>query len=313
MKQWDAFISHASEDKNVVDPLAEALRGAGLKIWLDHQALHLGDSLREKIDEGLAESRFGIVILSPSFLAKSWPKRELNGLMALEELGHKVILPVWHQMTKETLLSHSPILADRLASDTAHGITSVAADITQVILDRGSGSPALEAPTLARRLIELLDGAPEKSAIHAFLAAHPKILQQAAGAALHSCSVQMNQIVLDLCLLQREGTTNSHRWFIVQLESPRLHPFPNGTEPTANITARVAELEALRRWVPGNIQIVRRSLAEFNASFQGVVVAGRRALLTSPQREVLGRYNDERFGVTLRTYDWLVEAAVQVS
>ena len=93
MKQWDAFISHASEDKDVVVPLAEALRSAGLKIWLDQQVLRLGDSLREKIDEGLADSRFGIVVLSPSFLAKRWPKRELNGMMAVEESGIRSSFP----------------------------------------------------------------------------------------------------------------------------------------------------------------------------------------------------------------------------
>ena len=86
MKRWDVFISHASEDKTeVAAPLANALRRGGVKVWLDRQELRIGDSLREKIDEGLSESRFGIVILSPHFFQKGWPKRELNGLMALEE------------------------------------------------------------------------------------------------------------------------------------------------------------------------------------------------------------------------------------
>jgi TIR domain len=148
-KEWDAFISHASEDKDVVVPLADMLRRAGLKIWLDKHELRMGDSLRERIDAGLAESRFGIVVLSPNFLAKQWPKRELNGLMVLEESGQKVILPVWHGIKKETLLQYSPILADRLASDTSRGIENVAKDIIQVIVDPRSGSPTIRAPTLA--------------------------------------------------------------------------------------------------------------------------------------------------------------------
>ena len=98
MKQWDVFISHASEDKEAVAiPLADALKKAGIKVWLDQQELRIGDSLREKIDEGLAKSRFGVVILSPNFLAKSWPRKELNGLMAIEEDGQKVILPVMNR------------------------------------------------------------------------------------------------------------------------------------------------------------------------------------------------------------------------
>ena len=76
---WDVFISHASEDKQaVVLPLAEALRKRGVSVWIDAAELQLGDSLSEKIDDGLAGSRFGVVILSPSFFGKQWPKRELD-------------------------------------------------------------------------------------------------------------------------------------------------------------------------------------------------------------------------------------------
>jgi len=68
MKQWDTFISHASEDKEQVAlPLSLALRQRGVRVWLDKFELRIGDSLRQKIDEGLANSRFGVVILSPSF------------------------------------------------------------------------------------------------------------------------------------------------------------------------------------------------------------------------------------------------------
>ena len=53
VKTWDVFISHASEDKAAVtNPLANSLERAGLRVWLDRQELRLGDSLREKIDEG---------------------------------------------------------------------------------------------------------------------------------------------------------------------------------------------------------------------------------------------------------------------
>lgn len=80
--EWDAFISYASEDKEeFVRPLAEHLRGEGLKIWYDDFILKLGDSLNRSIDAGLARSKFGIVVVSPSFLAKEWPQRELDGLV----------------------------------------------------------------------------------------------------------------------------------------------------------------------------------------------------------------------------------------
>src|SRR5258708_1059094 len=114
--QWDVFISHASEDKKGGgEPLFGGLENGGLSIWYDRIELRLGDSLRNRIDEGLAQSRFGIVILSPAFFAKHWPQQELNGLAQREVDGRKVLLPVWYNITAEEVRSHSPMLADRVA------------------------------------------------------------------------------------------------------------------------------------------------------------------------------------------------------
>src|SRR5215831_8788978 len=94
-KWWDVFISYASEEKETVAlPLAETLGRAGLQVWLDQFELRMGDSLRQKIDEGLSASTFGVVIISEHFLNKAWPQKELNGLFALEDTGAKTILPV---------------------------------------------------------------------------------------------------------------------------------------------------------------------------------------------------------------------------
>jgi TIR domain len=118
--RFDAFISHAREDKDdLVRPLAEQLRSAGFKIWYDEFQLKVGDSLRRSIDRGLASSRFGIVVLSPAFFAKNWPQYELDGLVAREQVGDKVILPLWHKVSKNEVLSYSPSLVDKLALSTA--------------------------------------------------------------------------------------------------------------------------------------------------------------------------------------------------
>jgi len=70
------------------------LRARGIRVWFDAFTLTVGDSLRRSIDDGLAKSRYGIVVVSPSFLQKQWPQRELDGLVARESAGVKVILPV---------------------------------------------------------------------------------------------------------------------------------------------------------------------------------------------------------------------------
>jgi hypothetical protein len=61
--------------------------------------------------KALLLGRFGVVILSPDFFSKRWPKTELAGLRALEENGKKVILPVWHGIDKTTVAKNSPVLA----------------------------------------------------------------------------------------------------------------------------------------------------------------------------------------------------------
>jgi hypothetical protein len=116
---YDAFISHAGQDKRkVVKPLANALTGLGYRVWYDEFELCVGDSLRQSIDKGLMNSRFGIVVLSPEFFARNWPQYELNGLTAREMDGHKVILPIWHMVDRDEVLRYSPTLADKIALST---------------------------------------------------------------------------------------------------------------------------------------------------------------------------------------------------
>jgi hypothetical protein len=134
-RDFDVFVSHASEDKNeVVRPLAEALRRHGLDVWFDEFELRIGDSLRRKIDAGIARSRFGIVVLSPSFFAKGWPQYELDGLVTMSVSGAQVLLPLWHGISKDEVVRQSPSLADRVALRTAdHTIEEIASEITSVI------------------------------------------------------------------------------------------------------------------------------------------------------------------------------------
>jgi hypothetical protein len=134
-REYDLFLSHASEDKDVIArPLYSALVAKGVSVWFDEAVLELGDSLRRKIDEGLAKCRYGVVILSPRFLSKEWPRRELDGLVARETAsGEKAILPIWHELDRDTLMRHSPTLADRLAGRSEEGIAALVEKILRVL------------------------------------------------------------------------------------------------------------------------------------------------------------------------------------
>lgn len=134
-RDFDVFISHASEDKDdVVRPLAHALTERGLAVWYDEFELRIGDSLRRKIDAGIARSRFGIVVLSTAFFAKSWPQYELDGLVTMAVSGRQVLLPLWHDISKDEVMSYSPSLADKVALRTADTtIQDIADEIAQVV------------------------------------------------------------------------------------------------------------------------------------------------------------------------------------
>lgn len=134
-KHFDIFISHASEDKDdVVRPLAISLRQEGLSVWYDEFELRIGDSLRRKIDKGLANSKFGLVVLSKSFISKGWTNYELDGIITKVVTGEQVILPIWHNITKNEIIAFSPSLADKLARNTAtHTTDEIAKEIAELI------------------------------------------------------------------------------------------------------------------------------------------------------------------------------------
>lgn len=119
---YDVFISHAYEDKDsFVNELVDELMKQGILVWYDDKDTAWGSSLREEIDKGLRLSKFGIVVLSPSYIAdgKYWTKQELNGLFQMESIESGRILPIWHQLTKKEVAKYSPMIADRKSMTTA--------------------------------------------------------------------------------------------------------------------------------------------------------------------------------------------------
>ena len=134
-RQYDVFISHASDDKNdIVRSLANALVNQGLEVWYDEFSLRIGDSLRRKIDQGLANSRVGLVVISPSFINKGWTNYELDGIVTRSISGEQVLLPIWHDITKQQVMDFSPSLADKVARSTAtHTVDEIAIEIAELL------------------------------------------------------------------------------------------------------------------------------------------------------------------------------------
>ena len=133
--QYDIFLSHASEDKtDFVKPLALKLQELGFKVWYDEFTLKVGDSLRKKIDEGLKNSRYGTIIISESFIKKDWTGYELDSMVAREMNGHKMILPIWHKVSKDDVINFSPNLADKVALNSSlYSIEEIANKLAEVL------------------------------------------------------------------------------------------------------------------------------------------------------------------------------------
>lgn len=95
-----AFISHDFKDKDsLVRELANEMRSLNCPVWYDEYTLQLGDNLKDKIDEGINNSKYSIVILSKNYISNTtWANYEFNKIFKNE---NNILLPVWHGVGKD--------------------------------------------------------------------------------------------------------------------------------------------------------------------------------------------------------------------
>lgn len=124
----DAFLCHAWDDRlGSAKELHDLLEARGVRVWFSEKDVGLGVPLMRAIDKGLANSRVGIVLVTPAMLARlpqeSIADKELSTLLAGERL-----VPVVHQTTFEALRDVSPMLASRSGLSTAEETMGAVAD-----------------------------------------------------------------------------------------------------------------------------------------------------------------------------------------
>ena len=89
------FLSYTSKDKPFAHKLALDLRKAGVHVWVDLFEIKIGDSLIEKIREGINKADYIGVILSPQSVNSQWVKQELNMALTQEIASQKIrVLPI---------------------------------------------------------------------------------------------------------------------------------------------------------------------------------------------------------------------------
>lgn len=114
MGQRDVFLCHASADKEThVRPFAAALASSGITYWLDEAEIGWGDRITEKINAGLAQSRYVVVFLTEAFLKRQWPQTELGSALSLEAAtGDVTVLPIM-VAPDAAVFAQYPLLRDK--------------------------------------------------------------------------------------------------------------------------------------------------------------------------------------------------------
>lgn len=134
---YDFFFSHAWADKaEFADAFVAKAKERGLRVWYDEFSLEWGDSIRQKIDEGLRSAYFGVVLLSPNFFERPWPNYELDGIIQKDLSGNGRLLPIWHRLTQDDVLARAPSIAGRLALSTSSSTSDAILDELVRIRDK---------------------------------------------------------------------------------------------------------------------------------------------------------------------------------
>ncbi|MGF7040074.1 toll/interleukin-1 receptor domain-containing protein [Mucilaginibacter lappiensis] len=131
----DIFLCHAWDDRQgAAKELHDLLESNGVRVWFSEKDVGLGVPLLRAIDKGLANSKVGIVLVTPALLRRlpneGIADKELSALLAGDRL-----IPVVHGTTYEALRDVSPLLASRSGLSTAEEtMKEVAAKLAELVI-----------------------------------------------------------------------------------------------------------------------------------------------------------------------------------
>ena len=139
MRKYDVFISYAIEDKfPTAAGIAERLKQSGLNVYFVGDRLTAGDLISDTVNQGLEESQFCVLIVSPNYV-RNWPAIERNHILHREKKeGKKLVFPVWNNISREDVARHFPELIDHYAPSIDSGLDAVADHLQKAIHKRKS-------------------------------------------------------------------------------------------------------------------------------------------------------------------------------
>jgi len=161
-RRRDLFLCHSAADKaNIVIPLSRELAASGVTFWLDEAEIKLGESITQKIGEGLCSARYVMAFISRSFLRRKWPQQELRAALALAlSTVPTRVLPILVGVRAETFFRHYPLLSDVKCGSTKDGLHRLAEQLSHLLggarVPRQRDAPVVEIDMLGLRKMCLL-------------------------------------------------------------------------------------------------------------------------------------------------------------
>jgi hypothetical protein len=122
-----AFLSYTSADAALAERIARALQDNGIDTWWDRWCIGAGDSLRQKIDEGLGDCTHFLVLLTPNSISKPWVNQEMDAGLVRKLNNECRFLPVRYKLPASAL---PPLLSGMHAPEIEGD-----EDVTQLIHD----------------------------------------------------------------------------------------------------------------------------------------------------------------------------------
>jgi hypothetical protein len=122
------FLSYASEDRALAQRIAEALQANGIDTWWDRWCINAGDSIRQRIDEGIGNCTHFVVLLTPNSIVKPWVNQEIDAGLVRKLGANCRFIPLRSDLPASKL---PPLLSGMLSPE----VDADVFDISQLIND----------------------------------------------------------------------------------------------------------------------------------------------------------------------------------
>lgn len=146
---YDAFLSYAGEDTQFASEIVGGLKSNGFAIWYAPLNLKVGDKLLDSIEQGMSQSRTGILLISKNYLVKGWTNYEMDTFIREYIESGKKILPIWVGVQKEEVATRHSGLAGIVALNASIGHHNLVSKLCEVLAQHAPSRgviPSWESP-----------------------------------------------------------------------------------------------------------------------------------------------------------------------